>query len=171
MAYHYQQFPSTFVFWKKRDWFSVGVRGGHFIAVWQVAHCAKLIVGLSGFVSRTIHYLNNLKSKEHKMSKFVFIYRGGKPGATKEEQDKVMEAWGKWFQDLGEALVDGGNPFGPPKTVTVDGVRNEAAGQPASGFSIVNAPDHEAAAVLAKGCPMLADSPGAQVEVYEAFPM
>jgi hypothetical protein len=105
------------------------------------------------------------------MAKFVFVYRGGKPGATKEEQDKVMAAWGKWFADLGDSLVDGGNPFGPPKVVTSGGVSDEAGGMPASGYSIVNAKDQAAAAELAKGCPMLADSPGSQVEVYEAFPM
>jgi hypothetical protein len=105
------------------------------------------------------------------MSKFVFIYRGGKPGATKEEQDKIMAAWGKWFEDLGEALVDGGNPFGPPKMVTTSGVTDQAAGQPATGFSIVNAKDQAAAAELAKGCPVLSDSPGSKVEIYEAFPM
>lgn len=105
------------------------------------------------------------------MGKFVLVYRGGKPGATKEEQDKVMAAWGKWFEELGENLADGGNPFGPPKAVTADGVKDGVDGQPASGYSIVNASDQAAAAELAKGCPMLADSPGSVVEVYEAFPM
>jgi hypothetical protein len=105
------------------------------------------------------------------MAKFVYIYRGGQPGASKEEQDKIMEAWGRWFQELGDGLVDGGNPFGPPKGVTADGVKNGIDGQPASGYSVVNASDQAAAAEMAKGCPMLADNPGAQVEVYEAFPM
>ena len=105
------------------------------------------------------------------MTKFVFIYHGGKAGANKEEQDKIMAAWGKWFQDLGDALVDGGNPFGPPKVVDSKGVSSSASGNPATGYSIVNAKDHTEAAELAKGCPMLADSPGAAVEVYEAFPM
>jgi hypothetical protein len=107
----------------------------------------------------------------NQMSKFVFIYRGGKPGATKEDQDKIMAAWGQWFGELGDALVDGGNPFGPPKVVTADGVSDQVSGQSATGYSIVNASDHDAAAEMAKGCPMLADSPGAAVEVYEAFPM
>lgn len=103
--------------------------------------------------------------------KFVFVYRGGKPGATPEEQDKIMAAWGRWFESLGESLVDGGNPFGPPKTVTAGGVQDGADGQPASGYSIVNAADHAAAAELAKGCPMLEDTDTGKVEVYEAFPM
>jgi hypothetical protein len=49
------------------------------------------------------------------MAKFVFVYHGGASGSTPEEQDKIMAAWGKWFGQLGEALVDGGNPFGAPK--------------------------------------------------------
>ncbi len=104
------------------------------------------------------------------MGKFVFIYRGGKSGATKEEQDKIMADWGKWFGELGEALADGGNPFGPPKAVASEGPA-EVSGQPATGYSIVNANDQAAAAELAKGCPILADGSGAAVEVYEAFPM
>ena len=104
------------------------------------------------------------------MSKFVFIYKGGKSGETKEEQDKIMAAWGKWFEELGEALSDGGNPFGPAKAVTSAGAA-EVSGQPATGYSIVNANDHSAAVELAKGCPILADSADSAVEVYEAFPM
>jgi hypothetical protein len=105
------------------------------------------------------------------MAKFVFVYRGGKPGATKEEQDKIMAAWGQWFENLGESLVDGGNPFGAPKAVTASGVSDNVGGQPASGYSIVNAADQASAAELAKSCPMLSDSADGVVEVYEAFPM
>jgi hypothetical protein len=105
------------------------------------------------------------------MAQFVYIYRGGKPGATQDEQDKIMQAWGKWFEELGDALVDGGHPFGEPKSVTTLGVRDGGSGHPASGYSIVNAADQAAAAELAKNCPMLSDSADSTVEVYEAFPM
>lgn len=105
------------------------------------------------------------------MGKFVFIYHGGKSGETPQEQNDIMEAWGKWFGSLGEALVDGGNPFGAPKAVTASNVTDDTEGTPATGYSIVNAESHDAAVALAKGCPMLADSPDSVVEVYEAFPM
>jgi hypothetical protein len=105
------------------------------------------------------------------MPNFVFIYRGGKPGQTKEEQDKIMAAWGGWFDKLGDKLVDGGNPFGPPKTVKTGGVSDGTDGEPASGYSVVSADSQDAAAELAKGCPMLEDSDNGKVEVYEAFPM
>jgi hypothetical protein len=105
------------------------------------------------------------------MTKFVFIYRGGRPGATQEEQDKIMAAWGSWFEELGDALVDMGNPFGPLKAVTADGMHDKVDGKRVSGYSIVNAKDHDAAAKLAKGCPMLSYSSIGVVEVYEALPM
>jgi hypothetical protein len=104
------------------------------------------------------------------MAKFIYIYHGGKHGATKEEQDKIMAAWGRWFGELGDALVDGGNPLGVPKSVTNGGV-SDSAKNPASGFSMVNAKDHAEAAEMAKGCPVLTDNNEAVVEVYEAFPM
>ena len=105
------------------------------------------------------------------MAKFAFIYRGGKSGETKEEQDKAMAAWGKWFGELGDALADGGNPFGPGKTVDKGGVSDKVKGEPATGYSVVNAKDHSAAAELAKSCPMFEHDPDSAVEVYEAFPM
>ena len=104
------------------------------------------------------------------MAKFVLIYRGGMGGTTKEEQDKIMAIWGQWFESLGEALVDGGHPFGPPKVVSKGGVTDTLA-QPATGYSIVSAADQAAAAELAKSCPILAENTEATVEVYEAFPM
>ena len=105
------------------------------------------------------------------MANFVFIYRGGKPGENKEEQDKIMAAWGAWFEKLGDTLVEGGNPFGAPQTVTADGVKDGADGAPATGYSVVQADDQAAAAEIAKGCPILADGGDNTVEVYEAYPM
>lgn len=104
------------------------------------------------------------------MAKFVFIYKGGMAGENKEEQDKIMAVWGKWFASLGDALVDGGNPFGAPKAVSSSGV-SDKINSPATGFSLVNAKDQTAAVELAKGCPILEDNSSAMVEVYEAFPM
>ena len=45
------------------------------------------------------------------MTNFVLLYGGsGDMPATEEEKAAVMEAW---YGALGEAVVDGGNPFGP----------------------------------------------------------
>ncbi len=44
---------------------------------------------------------------------------------TAAARAKVNAAWGKWFQDLGKAVVDGGNPVGRAKTVAKNGAVTE----------------------------------------------
>ncbi len=104
------------------------------------------------------------------MSKFVFIYHGGgapEPGTSPED---IMAAWGNWFGSLGEAVIDGGNPFGDAKTVSPGGTASAGGGaNPATGYSLVNAANLDAAVELAKGCPIL--SAGGTVEVAEAHDM
>jgi len=53
------------------------------------------------------------------MAKYLYAYHGGgsMAEASKEEQDKVMQAWIGWFGQLGAAVVDGGNPVGKSTTV------------------------------------------------------
>ena len=46
------------------------------------------------------------------MAKYLYVYHGGRPPASKEEGAKLMDAWGKWFGSLGSAVIDGGNPVG-----------------------------------------------------------
>ena len=98
------------------------------------------------------------------MAKYVLIYNGGRAPETQEDKDRVMAAWGQWFESLGDALVDGGNPFGPPKSIGGD------AAEAATGYSVVEAGDHDAAVELVKGNPMTQES-GTRIDVYEAFPM
>lgn len=102
------------------------------------------------------------------MKKFVFIYNG--PQATEKPADDTMDKWMKWFGDLGEKLVDGGNPFGGDvKEVAGDGVKAVTENR-ALGYSIVNAQSMDEAIEMAKGCPNVGYD-GYSVTVYEAFPM
>jgi hypothetical protein len=104
------------------------------------------------------------------MSNFVFIYyNGGDTGDMPMEE--VKAAWGEWFGQLGDKLVDGGNPFNDGgQAVTASGVSGFEH-MPATGYSIVKAGDMSEATELAKGCPMLRHSKSGIVEVYEALPM
>ncbi len=98
------------------------------------------------------------------MGKYVYIYYAetGSDGGSAEE-------WGKWFTELGDKLVDGGNPFNQGgQAVNKDGVM-AVKDMPATGYSIVNADSMDKATELAKGCPLMAIN-GA-VCVYEALPM
>lgn len=99
------------------------------------------------------------------MGKYVYIYYAGtaSDGGSAEE-------WGKWFGQLGDKLVDGGNPFGEGgQAVSKDGVM-DVKDMPATGYSIVTAGSMDEATELAKGCPLVEAKSGA-VCVYEALPM
>ncbi|MDQ6691578.1 MAG: YciI family protein [Candidatus Dormibacteraeota bacterium] len=102
------------------------------------------------------------------MANFLLLYEGGKMPESQTEQAKVMDAWGAWFGQLGDAVVDGGNPFTPAaKTISSDGTVRDGAGS-ASGYSVIKAGSLDEAVAKAKGCPVLAG--GASVAVYETFP-
>jgi len=104
------------------------------------------------------------------VAKYLFVYHGAGRPATKEAQEKAMAAWGAWFGSMGKALVNGGNPVGKSWTVKGNGtITKDGGANPVSGYSLVEAKDYEAAAAMAKGCPMLAD--GGSVEVAEVMDM
>ena len=103
------------------------------------------------------------------MANYVLVYKGGGGMApTPAEQEKIMADWGKWFGGLGQALVDGGNPFsGSATSIASDGSSKEGASSGLTGYSILKADDLSTATNLAKGCPVLAS--GGTIEVYETF--
>ena len=104
------------------------------------------------------------------MAKYLFVYHGGSRPPTKEAQEKAMAAWGAWFGSMGKAVVNGGNPVGKSWTVKSDGsVVMDGGSNPASGFSLIEAPDYNGAAALAKGCPLLAS--GGSVELAQVIDM
>jgi hypothetical protein len=101
------------------------------------------------------------------MTSYVLLYKGGGVPATEEEQQQVMAAWNDWFGQVGQAMVDGGNPFGPSRSVAPDGMVSDNAPSGMTGYSIVKADSLDAATELAKTCPIIAS--GGAVEVYETF--
>lgn len=104
------------------------------------------------------------------MPKFIFAYHGGNMPETEEEGARVMAEWMAWFEQLGAAVVDGGNPVGPSSTVHPDGtVTGDGGSNPLSGYSLITADNIEAAIALAKDCPILHAE--GSVEVAEAIDM
>jgi YCII-related domain len=97
------------------------------------------------------------------MAKFVLAYRGGSVPETQADQDKVMAAWMSWFGDLGTAVLDGGNPFGPSTTIGAPGADS------LTGYTVLDAADLDDAARMAKGCPVL--DAGGSVDVYSTIDM
>lgn len=101
------------------------------------------------------------------MGNYLFAYRGGKMAETDAEREAAMAAWGAWFGQLGEAVVDGGNPFAGSASVATDGSVGDGASSALTGYSVVQAGDLAAATELAKGCPVLSN--GGTVDVYETI--
>jgi hypothetical protein len=103
------------------------------------------------------------------MPKFLFVYHGGSKPSSPEEGEKVMAAWMSWINGHGSTFVDGGNPVGMSKTVSSSGIADNGGANPASGYSIVSTDTIDAAAEVAKGCPI--HESGGSVEVAEIMEM
>ena len=101
------------------------------------------------------------------MANYVLVYSGGGMPETEAEQQAVLASWGRWYDGLGQAVVDGGNPFGPSSSVASDGTVSQSAPSALSGYTIISADSLDTATAHAKGCPIL-DS-GGRVDVYETF--
>ena len=103
------------------------------------------------------------------MTNFVLIYTGG-PGMemSEEESNALMADWGAWYGKLGDAVVDGGNPFAGSKQITKSGVSDGAASSPAAtGYTVISADSLDAAVELSKDHPHI--KYGGEVTIYETF--
>lgn len=104
------------------------------------------------------------------MAKYLFVYHGGSMPETQEEGMAVMAKWQAWFETMGAAVVDGGNPVGMSSTVQSDGIVEPNGGSnPVSGYSVVSADSQATAEMLAQGCPIR--ERGGSIEVAEIIEM
>jgi hypothetical protein len=104
------------------------------------------------------------------MANYLLAYHGGGMPETEEARARVMGAWGQWYQGLGDAVVDAGNPVGGAQTISSDGSVTEGGGSnPVSGYTIIAAESLDGAIEMAKGCPIL--DGGGSIEVCETFSM
>jgi hypothetical protein len=104
------------------------------------------------------------------MTKYLFVYHGGKAPTDPNEIKKVMDAWGAWFGSMGSAVVDGGHPVGKSSTVNSDGsVVSNGGANPASGYSLIEAASLEDAHQKARACPILKS--GGTIEIAPTLDM
>jgi hypothetical protein len=103
------------------------------------------------------------------MGKYVLAYKGGAMGTSEAEQQEAMTRWMNWFGSLGEAVLDGGSPFGPSSTIGSNGTISDGGASRLTGYSIIDAGNMAEACERAKGCPVL--SSGGSLDVYEALSM
>jgi hypothetical protein len=99
---------------------------------------------------------------KNNMKKFVLLYVG-----VTETTPEVMNGWSKWFELLGDRVVDSGNPFGPGKEISKTGSKDLSQDDQAiAGYTIINAENIDEVEKLAKDCPIITS-----VRVYEAMAM
>ena len=104
------------------------------------------------------------------MSKYLFVYHGGKNPESEAEVAEVLDAWGAWLGSMGSAVIDGGNPVGMSSTINSDGsITDNGGANPASGYGLIEASDLDDAIAKGRGCPILAS--GGSIELAEAIDM
>lgn len=91
------------------------------------------------------------------------------PDKQKAQQDAGIAAWGAWNAALGGAILDVGGPLGKTKAVSAAGI--EDARNSLTGYAIVQAQSHEAAAELFRNHPHFTVFPGDAVEIMEILPI
>jgi hypothetical protein len=101
------------------------------------------------------------------MKNYVLIYNVGE---TLVDTDEMNAAWGAWFESMGDAVVDGGNPFNPAAEAQIKNGKVAMDKTSLAGYSVIKAENHEAAVTMAMSCPM-AKNDNAWVSVYETMPM
>ena len=89
------------------------------------------------------------------MATFVLSYRLP-AGYTRTPESTA--AWMAWFDSMGDNLVDIGRPV-----LDRTAVGNCGGGTNLGGYSLITADDLAAAAVLAKGCPVLDRDGGVEI--------
>jgi hypothetical protein len=119
--------------------------------------------------------------KDHVMKKFLATYLGSmesaafkqwnaRPEAERNERKRAgMEAWMRWGKEHEKAIVEAGGPLGKTKRVDASGVSDTK--NMMTGYVIIEAESHEAAARLFANHPHFSIFPGESVEIMECVPM
>ena len=112
------------------------------------------------------------------MAKFLFVYRSppmpaDMPAPTPEQMQEEMGKWGAWFQQIGPAVVDGGDGLMPAGTVvqgngTSDGPFSDG-NDTVSGYSVIQADSPDAAAEFAKACPVVAMGGSVEIRQFAGY--
>ncbi len=103
------------------------------------------------------------------MTNYVLIYTGGGGmSASEEQRAKIMAEWNTWYERMGAAIVDGGNPFAASKHVSGTGTgEGPASSPPATGYTVITADSLDAAVAKVQDHPHVKH--GGEVSVYETF--
>jgi hypothetical protein len=115
------------------------------------------------------------------MKKFLAIYIGTATALEKAKWSELdeakrkqldaagIDAWMKWGTAHAGAIIDQGSPLGKTKRVSPQGI--EDIKNSMTGYAIIQAESHEAAAKLFEDHPHFTIFPGDSVEIMECLPL
>lgn len=115
------------------------------------------------------------------MKKFLAIYIGTQTAFEKSEwntlgvearkarEDAGMKAWMDWGVTHAGAILDQGNPLGKTKRASPEGVQDIK--NVMTGYVLLQAESHEAAAKMFEDHPHFTIFPGDSVEIMECLPL
>jgi hypothetical protein len=109
------------------------------------------------------------------MKTFVALYMGapdasgGRPDMSQADIERGMTAWGDWMAANADRLVDPGGPLGKTKRACAAGVSDVR--NAVTGYVVLRAESHEAAAALFEDHPHFSIFPGDGVEIMEVLPV
>jgi hypothetical protein len=115
------------------------------------------------------------------MKRFLAIYIGTQAALERAQWNKLpeakrkaldaagMKAWMEWGTANGAAIVDQGSPLGKTKRASPEGITDIKNSM--TGYVIIQAESHEAAARLFKNHPHFSVFPGDSVEIMECLPL
>lgn len=115
------------------------------------------------------------------MKKFLAIYIGTAsahkkagwdtmdPAKRKTLEAEGMKAWGDWMQAHEAIILEQGGPLGKTKRTAANGVSDTKNDM--TGYVLVQAESHEAAAKLFEKHPHFTIFPGEAVEIMECLPI
>jgi hypothetical protein len=115
------------------------------------------------------------------MKKFLAIYIGTAAALERSEWNELgedqrkalqasgVEAWEAWAAAHAAAIVDQGSPLGKTKRASVQGITDIKNSM--TGYVVVQAESHEAAAKMFEDHPHFAIFPGDSVEIMECIPL
>jgi len=115
------------------------------------------------------------------MKKFLAIYIGSPQSNERSAWDKMdeakrqatiargIQAWGEWMKTHASQVVEQGGPLGKTKRTSREGVTDIKNSM--TGYVIVQADSHEAAARMFEKHPHFTIFPGDSVEIMECLPI
>jgi hypothetical protein len=113
------------------------------------------------------------------MKKFLAIYMGTASSiekwkamdeaTRKKREESGIKAWGEWMVANKSAVVEQGGPLGKTKRTSAQGVSDTKNSM--TGYVVIQAQSHEAAARMFEDHPHFTIFPGDSVEIMECLPI